>query len=52
VGATHLPLGDLLAAFTGAGLVIERVVEIGSPVPDILAVRCTRPAAAAAPVSG
>jgi SAM-dependent methyltransferase len=42
VGATHLPLGDLLNALTDAGLVIERVVEFGSPVPDILAVRCTR----------
>jgi SAM-dependent methyltransferase len=43
VGATHLPLGDLLTAFTAAGLVIERVVEAGGPVPDILAVRCVRP---------
>ncbi|HEU5419189.1 MAG TPA: class I SAM-dependent methyltransferase [Streptosporangiaceae bacterium] len=52
VGATHLPLGDLLGALTAAGLVIERVVEIGSPVPDILAVRCTRPAAPIAPGPG
>jgi len=49
VGATHLPLGELLAAFTGAGLVIERVIEVGSPVPDILAIRCTRPERPAAP---
>jgi SAM-dependent methyltransferase len=42
VGATHLPVGDLLNALTAAGLSIERVVELGSPVPDILAVRCRR----------
>lgn len=42
VGATHLPVSDLLNALTGAGLVIERVVEAGGPVPDILAVRCRR----------
>lgn len=40
VGATHLPVGDLLNALTAAGFGIERVVEGGSPVPDILAVRC------------
>jgi len=40
VGATHLPVGDLLNALTAAGFGIERVVEAGSPVPDILAVRC------------
>jgi len=42
VGATHLPVSELLNALTEAGLVIERVVEGGSPVPDILAVRCRR----------
>jgi SAM-dependent methyltransferase len=42
VGATHLPLADLLSAFTSAGLVIERVMEVGSPTPEILAVRCIR----------
>jgi SAM-dependent methyltransferase len=42
VGATHLPLGDLLNAFTSAGLAIERVVELGDPTPDVLAVRCIR----------
>ena len=42
VGAVHLPVGDLLNALTAAGLGIERVVEAGSPVPDILAVRCRR----------
>jgi SAM-dependent methyltransferase len=43
VGATHLPVSDLLNALTEAGLTIEQVVEAGRPVPDILAVRC-RPA--------
>jgi len=33
-------VGDLLNALTAAGFGIERVVEAGSPVPDILAVRC------------
>lgn len=42
VGATHLPLGELLKAFTSAGLAIEKVVEAGDPTPDILAVRCIR----------
>ena len=42
VGATHLPVSELLNALTSAGLIIERVVEAGSPVPDILAVRCSR----------
>jgi SAM-dependent methyltransferase len=43
VGAMHLPLGDLLSAFTGAGLIIEHAAEFGDPVPDILAIRCRRP---------
>jgi SAM-dependent methyltransferase len=42
VGATHLPVGDLLNAMTAAGLSIERVIEAGSPVPDVLAIRCRR----------
>jgi SAM-dependent methyltransferase len=42
VGATHLPVSELLNALTSAGLTIERVTEVGSPVPDILAVRCRR----------
>jgi hypothetical protein len=42
VGATHLPVSELLNALTEAGLIIEQVVEAGSPVPDILAVRCRR----------
>jgi SAM-dependent methyltransferase len=42
VGATHLPVSDLLNAMTSAGFSIERVIEAGSPVPDVLAVRCRR----------
>jgi SAM-dependent methyltransferase len=42
VGATHLPVSDLLSALTAAGLTIERVAEAGDPVPDILAVRGRR----------
>jgi hypothetical protein len=42
VGAMHLPLGDLLSAFTAAGLIIEHAAEFGDPVPDILAVRYRR----------
>lgn len=33
-------MSDLLNALTDARLTIERVLESGSPVPDILAVRC------------
>jgi SAM-dependent methyltransferase len=44
VGATHLPLADLLNAFTSAGLVVDRVIEAGTPTPDILAVRCVQAA--------
>jgi SAM-dependent methyltransferase len=44
VGATHLPVSELLNALTGAGLSIERVLEDGGPVPDILAIRCRRTA--------
>jgi SAM-dependent methyltransferase len=38
VGATHLPLSDLLRLFPAAGLRIEDVVEIGET-PDVLAIR-------------
>jgi SAM-dependent methyltransferase len=44
VGARHIPLGELLDIFLGAGLMIERVIEAAEPTPDILAVRCVRPA--------
>lgn len=42
VGATHLPISELLNGFTGAGLSIEWVAELGHPTPDVLAVRCRR----------
>jgi SAM-dependent methyltransferase len=42
VGARHIPLGELLETFIRAGLTIDRVIEAGSPTPDILAVRCIR----------
>jgi SAM-dependent methyltransferase len=48
VGAVHLPLSDLVAAVTGAGLILDEVVEVGEPTPDVLAVRAHRPAAAQA----
>jgi hypothetical protein len=44
VGATHLPVSELLNVLAGAGLTIERVLEDGGPVPDILAIRCRRAA--------
>lgn len=43
VGAVHLPLGDLLAAVTGAGLVVDTVCEVGEPTPDVLAIGASRP---------
>jgi SAM-dependent methyltransferase len=42
VGATHLPVSELLNSLVDAGLTIERVIEAGSPVPDLLAVRGRR----------
>jgi SAM-dependent methyltransferase len=42
VGARHIPLGELLGNFSRAGLTIDRVIEAGTPTPDILAVRCIR----------
>jgi SAM-dependent methyltransferase len=39
VGATHLPLSDLMHAFLAAGLAFERFEEIGAPTPIALAVR-------------
>jgi SAM-dependent methyltransferase len=42
VGARHVPLGELLDNFIRAGFTIDRVIEAGSPTPDILAVRCIR----------
>jgi SAM-dependent methyltransferase len=43
VGAVHLTLHDLLAAFTGAGLRIERLEELGErDYPHVLALRARR----------
>lgn len=42
VGATHLPLPDLLHAFLDAGLAIERLAEGGAPSPAVLAVRARK----------
>ncbi|MBB4679251.1 class I SAM-dependent methyltransferase [Crossiella cryophila] len=39
VGATHLPLPDLLNEFLAAGLVLERFGEGGSPTPVLLGMR-------------
>jgi SAM-dependent methyltransferase len=38
VGATHVPLPDLLHAFLDAGLALERFAEGGAPTPVVLAV--------------
>jgi SAM-dependent methyltransferase len=40
---THLPLSDLIAAVTGAGLVLDMVIEAGEPTPDVLAIRAHKP---------
>jgi hypothetical protein len=41
----HLPLAELINAFTDAGLIIERVSEPGTrPLPSAFAVRARRPA--------
>jgi SAM-dependent methyltransferase len=42
VGATHLPLPDLLHAFLDAGLVLERLAEGGAPTPVVLAARARK----------
>ncbi|ONK09825.1 class I SAM-dependent methyltransferase [Streptomyces sp. MP131-18] len=43
VGATHLPLPELLGVFTAAGLVLSRFAEGGRPTPAVLAVRAVKP---------
>lgn len=42
VGASHWPLPDLLHAFLGAGLSLDRFAEGGGPTPITLAVRARR----------
>jgi SAM-dependent methyltransferase len=44
VGATHFPLPQLLHGFTEAGLVLDRFAEGGTPAPQVLAIRSTKPA--------
>jgi SAM-dependent methyltransferase len=44
VGATHLPLPDLVNAVVAAGLVLERVSEGGAPIPTVLSVAAAKPA--------
>ena len=42
VGATHLPLPELLHAFLDAGLALDRFAEGGEPVPVMFAVRALK----------
>ncbi len=44
VGAVHVPLSDLAAEVVSAGLVVDAIVEVGDPTPDVLAIRAHRPA--------
>jgi SAM-dependent methyltransferase len=44
VGATHLPLPDLLNAVMDAGLVLDRLSEGGVPLPTVLSLRAVKPA--------
>gem|GEM_PF-6287073 len=34
----HRPLSDLVSAVVAAGLVIDAIVELGEPTPDVLAI--------------
>jgi SAM-dependent methyltransferase len=43
VGASHLPLPDLLGSFVDAGFVLESFREGGIPIPAVLAVRALKP---------
>jgi SAM-dependent methyltransferase len=42
VGATHLPLPELMHAFLDAGLTLERFAEGGAPTPVVLAARARK----------
>ena len=44
VGASHLPLAELLNAVLRAGFHIERATEGGEPIPIVLSLRCRKPA--------
>jgi len=52
VGATHLPLPDLLNAVRAAGLVLDRVSEGGAPVPTVLSLAAVKPDGEAPPAPG
>jgi hypothetical protein len=43
VGATHLPLPNLLHAFLDAGLTLDQFTEGGSPTPIVFAARARKP---------
>jgi len=43
VGATHVPLAELMNAVVDAGLVLERVAEGGGETPVVFALRARRP---------
>jgi SAM-dependent methyltransferase len=43
VGATHLPLSDLVTAVAAAGLTIDSIIEAGEPTPDVLAIGAHKP---------
>ncbi len=43
VGATHLPVSDLVAAVVAAGLVLDSMIEVGEPTPDVLAIAAHLP---------
>jgi ubiquinone/menaquinone biosynthesis C-methylase UbiE len=46
VGAAHFPLPRLLHAFTDAGLALDRFAEGGTPTPQVLAIRASKPVTA------
>ena len=46
VGASHLPVADLVNSLLAAGLQIERVSEGGEPIPIVLSFRCRKAAPA------
>ena len=48
VGASHLPVADLVNSLLEAGLHIERATEGGEPTPIVLSFRCRKPHAPAA----
>jgi SAM-dependent methyltransferase len=43
VGATHMPLPNLLCSFVDAGFVLDSFDEGGTPIPTVLAVKALKP---------